>query len=653
MKVSLEWISDYVDLPAGEPPEELAHRLTLHTVEVEDVHRVADDAILEIDNKSLTNRPDLWGHHGIARELAAIYGVPLRELPRANRPAVTDGLVGDVDPAVCARFAAVSISDDGSAATPGWLGERLARIGETPVSPLVDLSNYVMFTVGQPSHVYEADRSPLSAHLGEVLGAAGPAVTAGARDVLLAVATFRPGPVRQAALRLGLRTEASVRFEKGLDTQRVDAAVDLFLHLLPRVAPGAVVRGWQNQTGAATEPVQITVDRAFLDRRIGESLPDAEVLGTLRALGFAVTVAGTELRITVPTWRSTGDVTLPHDIVEEVARIHGYDRLTADPVRVDLTSVRDLRNRPLDRVVREQLAGRGGLQEVITYPWTADRLLTATGGVKDRTVRFLGAPAPDRDSLRPSLVPNLLAAVAGNLRYRPEVDIFEVGTVFETESGAGAAGPGAAVPPVERRMLGVALAGDDGVTLFRRAKGLLDMLRRHAHVREVTLVPDGGDDPTVPGWADGSARVAIHTGGRPVGTLALVTPRARRLAGVDAAQVACVELDLDRLTRHESRENRFRPVPDLPGADFDLSVVVPDAVPWARVEAVARAADPLVDEVSYLDEYRGSWVPAEHRSVSLRLTLRPTDRTLTAEVVGAAREAVLRRLGAEVGARLR
>jgi len=158
MKVSLEWVSDYVRLPAGISPTELAHQLTLKTVEVEDIIQVDGDIVLEIDNKSLTNRPDLWGHYGIARELAAIYGLPLTPPPTVTRPPPKDGLVGDVEPALCHRFAAVELILDGASTTPSRMRSRLARIGEATVDPLVDLGNYVMFTVGQPLHVYDADR---------------------------------------------------------------------------------------------------------------------------------------------------------------------------------------------------------------------------------------------------------------------------------------------------------------------------------------------------------------------------------------------------------------------------------------------------------------------------------------------------------------
>lgn len=681
MKVSLEWLSDFVDLPAGMGPAELAHQLTLKTVEVEDVLQIDGDVVFEIDNKSLTNRPDLWGHLGIAREFAAIYGLPLRSLPSMSRPAAVEGLVESINPALCTRFAAVEFSTD-ACATPDWMRNRLARIEEASVHSLVDLANYVMFTVGQPTHVYDADRVslPLSAGLttdastfkllsgqsvnldaqspvirdtreiigvAGVMGGAASAVQPGSRRFLLEAASFRPQVIRRASQRLGVRTEASVRYEKSLDTQRVDLAVDLFLHLLPQVAPAATVAGMQNVLVEATRTVELAVDRQFLLNRIGEDLGDETIHATLRALGFTTADRGGDFLITAPTWRSTGDVSLPHDIVEEVARIYGYDRLAVAQTSVTLSTVRSLNRRSLDRDVREQLALRAGLQEVITYPWTTDHLLAAAGYDKEQTVRFEGASAPDRDSLRSSLLSNLLEAIASNLRYRLMFGIFEVGTVFNATEWAPYKGM-YEVMPAQSLLLGVALVGDDGAALFRRAKGVLSMMRRYCHILDLCL--EGGTDAP---WADLSARLGIRANNRQVGTLGLLTPRTRRLAGIEGVQVAYTEIDLRHLSVHRSRDNRFEALSELPETDFDLSVVVADNVTWAAVETVVGGVDKLISAVTYVDEYRGSWVPDGHRSLTLRVVLRPADATLTADEIGRVRTRTLEVLGQEFGARLR
>lgn len=682
MKVSLEWISDFVDLPRDVDPGQVAHDLTLKTVEVENVIRVDGDVVFEVDNKSVTNRPDLWGHYGIARELAVIYGLELKPLPAGDRPEPLAGLSGTLDPALCQRFAAVEFTLEGLPATPQYIQDRLRRIGAGSDNLCLDLSNYVMFTVGQPTHVYDGDRlvPPLSVVVSDapstlellsgqkvdlaeptpvvrdteaivavagVMGGTGTAVHDASRRFVLEAATFRPGPVRRATQRLGLRTEASARFEKALDTQRVDQAIGLFLHLLREVVPNAVVSGMQDVTLESTPSAEVELSRDFLDRRIGEALETSELRSTLEGLGFRAEIVSTALRVTVPSWRSTGDVSLPHDILEEVARIHGYDRLSVAQTSVTLQPVRSLNRVSVVRAVREALAHRSGLQEVVTYPWAQDALVAGAGFTKEQTVRFEGMPAPDRGSLRPSLVPGLLETVATNLRHARQFGVFEIGTIFEGGGLHPYQGRYEALPPM-RNMLGVALVGDEGVDLFRRAKGVVDLVRRHAHL--VDLRCEGDGDAM---WADRSARVGVMAGETRVGTLALLTPRVRRLAGIDEVQVACVELDLQGVRRHESRDNTFEPLPELPEADFDLSVVIADNVVWARIEDVVRGVEALVSAVSYVDEFRDSWVPQGHRSLTLRVTLRSKTATFSSESIGAARTGVLGALEREFGAHLR
>lgn len=814
MKISLEWISDYVDLPAGLAPDEVARELTLKTVEVEDVTypdaglanvvigvieavepfgsqrqaavicriggdavvpivttarglspgmsvavalpgaRLAtgpdelvevsartisgrpsegvictpsqlglqrllgsadlasvidlsgldvsaglplaqvlgfNDAILEVDNKSLTNRPDLWGHYGIAREVAAIYNLALRPLPSATlaSPASVPQLIGEVDGQVCQQFTAIAFETASEAtAAPLWLRSRLARVGQASVNLCVDLSNYVMYATGQPTHVYDADRVglPLSARsatgharlglvdgsavdittgtpvisdptgpvaVAGVMGGAASAVRPGSCRYVLESATFRPRVVRVSAQRLGLRTEASVRYEKGIDTQRSEAAVGLFLHLLGQAAPDAKLTAAQSVSMEETERARITVGLDFLASRIGTALDPGEITRTLAALGFEVGSDDGLLRLEAPTWRSTGDVSLPEDIVEEAARIHGYDNLPTAQLVVALRPARALAARQADRTAREVLAFRAQLREVVTHPWVSDSMLAAVGWDKAATVKFDGAPAPDQDSLRPSLVPNLIEAAARNLRYTATgVGIFEIGTVF-LAGPLTAWGEGSEPMPAQPLMLAGLLLDSDGEILFRSAKGILELLSRAGQLATLGFAPETSADTFGEGcarWGDPSARAAITADGKVIGTLGLLTRRCKRLSGLDAVQAACFELDLRQVAARTSRDNTFEPLPELPEADFDLSVVAADQVSWSHIAAIAMQADPLVHRVDFSGEFRGSWVPEGYRSLTLRVTLRPKGATLNSELIAGSRERVLAALASQADA---
>jgi len=683
MRISLEWISDFLALPGDLTPRQLAHDLTLKTVEVEEVQLVEGDVIFEIDNKSLTNRPDLWGHYGIAREFAAIYGLELTPLSPAPRPPHVEGLVGEVDAALCDRFAAVRFTVGNDVSAPELVRRRLARIGEASINLCVDLSNYVMFTVGQPNHVWDADLIELPLQAGfdssrgalpmvassdiklvddtpvirdgrgvvgiaGIMGGASSSVHPTSTRFVLEVATFRPRPIRRSSQRLGLRTESSTRYEKGLDTQRVDVAIDLFLNLLAQAAPDAAATEMQDVQLRPTRPGNVTAPRSFLDARIGERLDSREISGTLDALGFRAVVDDESVMVTVPTWRSTGDVALPHDVLEELARIHGYDRLPSATVPVVLRPVRSLHCSSVDRSIREQLALRGGLQEVITYPWTADHLLAAGGYSKDETIRFEGATSPDRNSLRPTLLPNLLETIAANQRYRPGFQVFELGTVFPPGAWKPYRDRYETLPPLVKA-LGLALvANAPGEILFRQAKGILEMVRRFAFLLDLTI-----DGPADASWADPSARVAIRVGVEQVGTLALLKRRVLRAAGIEGVQVAYAELDLTPVTAHRSRDNRFGPLPVLPESTFDLSVVLADEVIWGPLQDAVTKMDPLIRSIDYLGEYRSANLPPSHRSLSLRITLQPRDATLGSEDILRCRTSVLSLLEKEFGAILR
>ncbi len=684
MKISLEWVSEYVQLPAAIETARIAHDLTMTTVEVEAIEEHASgDKVLEIDNKSLTNRPDLWGHYGIARELAAIYETELLELPAtADGMPASSELVSEVDAAICNRFTALHVSAPAGVTAPDWVCSRLERIGQRSVNLWTDLSNYVMFAVGQPTHAYNARRldfpmaverivhpvviellngdcralEPGSAVVSSatepvaiagVMGGKNTAVDVVTDEIVLEVANFDPNTVRRMSQELNLRTESSARFEKGIDTQRIDLARRVFLDLLGRVAPTAAILGSQDVRKALTMPQEIELRLDFLERRIGRPVAAVDVAHKLTMLGFRVEHRDGALLVTVPTWRSTGDVALPHDLVEEVARLAGYENFAPTAPQVALTVPRRRPRVVLERRLREQLATRGGLQEVVTYPWAADRLVEAFGIPKEQTIRFEGAPSPDRASLRPSLLPNLVETVAGNLRHAAMFSVFEVGTVFHREMHRGVDGPSARLG--EACHVAAAFVGSDGQALFRQAKGLLEALPRVCQFRPFELSPGPGD-----AWAEPDVQLAVVVDGERVGVLGLLANDVARLGEVSNAGVACFELDVDRLDLFASRENRYSRLSDFPAVKFDLSVVVNAGVPWAQIAEIVFKENPLIRDVSFVDEFRGGAIAGDDKkSMTFRVTLQGYDRTLAAPEIAEVRHLLVASLGDKLGAVLR
>jgi phenylalanyl-tRNA synthetase beta chain len=690
MKISLNWIADYVTLPAGLAAKDIAHQLTMATVEVEGVHTVpadaaggAGDIILEIDNKSLTNRPDLWGHYGVARELAAIYHLPLKPLPSAEPDLPAAPLVGAIDPAVCRRFTATRLENVTVRHTPDWMQQRLIAIGQRSKNLYADLTNYVMLTTGQPTHAFDADRltlplsvrratdgeafhaldgtvltlSPADSVVADANGAVGLAGIIGGMDsairdtttsVIFEAANFDPLAIRRTASAHGVRTEASTRFEKSLSTHRIDDARRLFFALLKTIDPGVRVTGFADTVNAATPAGDVHASAGYLRDRIVNALSVDELKRPLERLGFRVSVAGDQLTVTVPEWRNTGDVSGPHDLVEEIARLLGYEQFEFQAPQVRLA--KSARDYPVgtERRVKEYLAGDCGMQEVINYPWVEDRFVTAAGFAVDAApLRLSAPPAPDQATLRTSMVPGLLRAIESNIRWRSTFRIFESGTVFPSSRRVRLDDDRELLPVQIKRIAG-AFVGDDAETLFREAKGAIEGLGAHAHVTPLSTGPASAT-PYGP-WADSGACVSILGDGGVIGQVGVLARRGTRAAGLKHAFAAIFELDLSGLASSPSRDNKYTALPELPSVDVDVSLTYPDAVTWAEIVDATWRVSPHVAGIAFVDQYRGKGIPDGHRSITLRARLQPTERTLTSEeataVANKIREVAQKKLGA-------
>ncbi len=648
------------------------------------------DIIFEIDNKSLTNRPDLWGHYGIARELAAIYGCALKPLyagKPAAKPAIKAGsrLVEQVIDPRCRRFTASYFTNAEFQTTPLWMRSRLARIGQRAISFYADLTNYVMLAIGQPCHVFDASRLslPLTVRAGKknerirlldgsegvldegvlaiadrntavavagVMGGADTGVFEGTREVLLEIANFDPVQIRRGAKRMGLRTEASSRFEKSIDTQRIDAARDLFINLVKDVQPQAKLEEMEEVLLTPTKASSISVELPFLRSRLGKDLSADEMTNSLRTIGFEVSASGETLTVLPPSWRSTGDVSQRFDLIEEVARLHGYDDFHFDSLSIALQRKVANVSSTLERRIRETLATLSGMREVVTYPWVKDKYLEAAGYRREDTLHLAGAPAPDQSALQPSLVPNLLESVVTNVRYYSAFRLFEVGTVFPDKDRAGPNFDPKEKLPYQEKRVAAALYGADAEALFLQAKAILERLARNVQIRPLRAVAE-----TSAPWADSSGRMGLvaeskNSNGQVIGTLGVVSNRAKRLAGIRRGALVAFELNIDALEPFPSRENRYQPVPEYPVVDLDLSLVFANEISWASIAGRAKLADPLINEVIFVDQFRGTDIPQGKKSITLRLRLGSPERTLTTEEATAVTSVVSKALAGEFGA---
>ncbi len=647
-----------------------------------------DDIILEIDNKSMTNRPDLWGHYGMAREIAALYDAELLPIKPYAAPAVPAFDVRIEDTDACPRYIGIKMEGLSVKPAPFFMRARLWKVGLRPINALVDITNYVMMAVGQPTHAFDADmiengirvrragagetlsllngkELSLAADdlviaddkeavaLAGVMGGSKDSILPTTQNVILEVANFEATGIRRTALRYDNRTDSSTRYEKAIDPERCDLALSISMDLLASLYPEMQVRAFTDLYPKKLQQAEIDVSYDWLDRRLGKHLTTDEISRKLGLLGFTVTFSGDNMHVVVPTWRSTGDVSIKADIMEEVARMYGYENFQASSITTAHSGAINQLDKTLVRRIEEYLAYRCGMQEVLTYPWMREEFVTAVLGSTEGILTLPTPPSPAEKYLRSSTLPNLCQAVVKNERYYDSFSIFEEaqifdGTQFVSEYDA------TEKLPRQRRHIGCAFAekaDDMGVisAMFRRVKGILEQMPRYTHMEAFTFVKE-----EKPVWADKVAYLNIKIGDSVVGHMGVLDKRASMAAGIKNLTVILVELDTDALVPLRSRTNTFVHLDEYPVNDYDISMLVDATTTWETVRTVilSKKRDNLRG-VDFVEEYKGKQIPAGKKSLTVRLFVGASDRTLTSEEIETCASAVIKQLGKELGAEIR
>ena len=664
-------LSDF-DAPAGTP---LADALDLN------------DIILEIDNKSMTNRPDLWGHYGIAREIAALYDLPMTQFPHFDRNVEnTSGFHVTVEDAErCPRMTGTQIENVCVKPAPYWMQVRIWKTGMRPINALVDITNYVMLATGQPSHAYDSDHIaghiivrrakagetltllngkelPLStddltiADDAGIVGLAG--VMGGAKDsilpdtskVILEVANFDAKGIRRTALRYDNRTEASARYEKAIDPERCDQALDLSMQLFSDLYPEMKVTGLVDQYPEHLKQAEIDVALSWLERRLGKRLSPDEIKHKMELLGYSITFNGDNMHVVVPTWRSTGDVSIQADIMEEVARMYGYENFEAEPITTTFDGAINQLDKDLERRIKEYLAIRCGMQEIFTYPWMEESYVNAVLQSTEGILSLSTPPSPAERFVRSSLLPNLCKAVVKNERYFDEFSIFETAQVFRDENYTSPYDPREKLPSQRKNVAGAFATTDKDITaLFRKAKGVVEMMARYVHMEALTF-----KQAEKPVWADNVVWLNIYRGDEKVGDLALLAKKVSMACGIKNLNVMLFQLDQDSLVPLKSRTNTFTHLAEYPMTDYDISLLVDGSVQWKDVAQTVRGIkSELLHGAAFVDEYRGKQVPAGKKSLTLRLAIGSKDKTLTSAEIEEVASGVLNKIAKRFGAELR
>ena len=620
----------------------------------------APDSIIEIDNKSLTHRPDLWGHVGMAREVAAILGHKLVDpvkpdlLPRtASRVRIA---IEDLD--LCPRYSALEFDNVKVQPSPVWLQYRLSALGLNPISNIVDMTNLLMAELPQPTHAFDADKLSgdtifiRPAHPGErfrglndedytldasnlviadasgaialagVIGGASTAISDKTTRVVLESANFQAASVRKTSSAVKLRTDASIRFEKAQDPANTVRALARAVELLREISPGIrIVGGVADQMKEMPAPPPIELRLEWLRRKLGRALEPAEVRRILERLEFGVAESkpGVFL-VSVPSWRATKDVSMADDLVEEVGRMIGYDSIAPVAPLVAAAVPPANPERKFQHEVRDVLVDLG-FTEVYNYSFVSEEAVRAFGFAPEAHLRVSNPIASDQALMRASLLPGLWHNIQENAKHRELFRIFEIGLeIHKREQGL----------PEEVPHLAAALFARQG----DGAAGL-DEIRHAAEC----LMPGAQAQPAAAAPCEHPARAAdLFWKGERVGRVFELHPSL-----IETGRAAVLDLDLDRVRALAgAAELRYTPIRRYPSSAFDLSVIAGLRDPAGELQSKVRYfAGPLVESVEFLRQYSGPPLEAGQKSVSFRLTAGSPERTLSNDETTAIRARII------------
>lgn len=637
-------ILDLSDFKKIKPGQNLAHALGL------------DDIIIDIENKSINHRPDLWGQYGLARELAAIYKTKLRDYKIANltyqnkiKIKVT---VEDKDN--CYRYMALALGNVKVQESPWWLKVSLQSVGIRPINNIVDITNYVMYELGQPLHAFDALRvkdhhifvkkatakdkfvtldgqarklpleslmiadSTKNLAIAGIMGGQNSEISSETTDIILESACFRASSIRRISKALGLRSESSARFEKSLDPVVCETALAKAAEMILSLSPDSFVAS--NIVDINNNPFKkltLEVSESLINQRFGSIIPTAEIKDILKRLQFEVRHKAKTFYITVPTWRATKDISIPEDIVEEVARIYGYDNLQTSLPNISL------KNPVLDIVsqagqdIKNWLALSQEYTEIYTYPFANISWSQALGFDLSKQIKVKNALSPETGYLNISLLPNLLKAAEDNSRFYDDFKIFELQRVFDKNSKGFYhidQTQKKFLPRQDYYLCGVEVSKTDTSNLFLSVKGLMQSLTDYANIK----------------WSVESSSLSYAKIAFSLKYQDIVLGHFGIL-NYDKLNIGFWEINFSLLVKYISNKSDYKKLARFPKVERDVAIVIDKNILWQDLEDAVVKVSPLIRSIAPFDVFEGNSIGAGKKSVAFHLEFRSDDKTLESE----------------------
>lgn len=654
----------------------------------------AADIILEIDNKSLSNRPDLLNHYGLARELAAIFNLPLRPYEK-NINRKWDFLdskennfeVKVLAPELCLRYMAVKVSNIEVKESPAWLKERLMAANQRSINNIVDLTNYVMFDCGQPMHAFDAEKikkiivrraekeesietldekarvlslddlvitdGEQAIALAGVMGGHNSEINAGTTELILESANFIAASVRKTSQKLGLRTESSVRFEKSLDPNLSEIALFRFLTLLKEICPDLKISSSLIDINNTNQKqLEVDFDLEWLKNKIGQEIPRENVINILERLGFSFADKKSEiLKVFIPSWRATKDISNKEDLAEEIIRLYGYNNIESQMPVLEMSLPELNKERKIERMTKNILALKNSLNEAYNYSFVGEDQLKKLNIDFLNYLKLVNPLSGIQNILRQSLVPGLVANIKTNQFKSDGFGFFEIGSVFFKTSGdLKKDNSDGNFLPYQEKKLGIVLSGS--TNLFSELKGIIDSLFKNLLNNEIEaeflVIEDA------PAWADKNSVAKILLLGQDLGVIAMLNGEAKENINIKKG-AALAEINFNKLVDIVLSQNTYHFSEGLkyPPIIRDLAFVMNEKILYNDFRKEILNFHPLIKSVELFDVYAGDKLAAEEKSLAFHINYQSEEKTLKSEDVDSLQTELLEHLAKVFEAKLR
>ncbi len=620
--------------------------------DIKDLYEV-EDIIFEVDNKSLTNRPDLWGHYGIAREFAALAGRELKPLDVVDLKKYDNLPKIDmkIEDPLCQRYSCLQVEDIHTNISPVNMRIRLYYCGMRAINFLADLTNYLMLEMGQPMHAFDSrkvekirikrfsepftfqtldgvdrniDENTLMICNGDnpvaiagIMGGLDSEIVEDTTTLTLESATFNAASTRKSTVRLAHRTDASMRYEKCLDPEMTVPAIARFVKLLTDTDKDAkVVSSLTDEYAYHYPQVTLDFDKAFIDKYTGIDIPSDTIVSTLLSLGFGCEQNGDNFTVSVPSWRATKDVTIKADIVEEITRIYGYDNFDVHTAETPLYPVRETVEKSVENRIKDMLVHRYSLHELHSYVWAYTDEYKALGIKVEENIKLVDATNPNIETIRKSIVPTQLCQVKTNVNFAPDFGVFEIGKVIKGVKEDGLCN--------EQKKLCVTLYSKTKSleTLYIELSTMLSVIADNIKHKKLTFAPTEATHS----YEHPRNLNTISCDGVVLGEIGIVHPTVGKKIDKKAA-IVFAEIDVAKFAEIEDAGIHYAEPSRFPAIEVDLSFVTEIFAPIGK--AIENANCPLIKNVQVVDTYRDE----NGKSITVRLTFSHPEKTLTRDEV--------------------